>query len=493
MTLPLRAPRAALAALAAAWACAPGPAGALTLKEAIAEALRSNPSVTAAREGARALHEGVPQALAAWQPRVQAEGSGGVSYAYTPAPDSTALPAPDLPSDCKAGPAFVTCVGSALQRLSPPPPDPWVDAGRWSLALSYTQNLYRGSGRQADLRRAAASVHEGHAQVEETEQYISLRVVETYLDVLRALRTVEVRESSLASFDARISDAEAQFRVGDRTRADVAQATAERELAVSDVASAKADLEVLRALFETLVGLPPDDLEPVAEPPPLPDSLEAAREGALADNPAVRRAAHALAAANEAVRSVESEVSPRVDLSGGANHGGDAFSDARDSTTLRVDLQVTVPLYRGGDVSARLRRAKRVEAQLRARLEDARRDAARGAAEAWRRLDAARQNLTALEAAVEATRTALDGLQREAEIGERTTREVLDAERNLVQQQIRVLFVERNATVEAYRLLSAVGALTARRQRVAGVPDLYREARETAGRTAPVWMPSLLD
>ncbi len=467
--------------LAAAWACAPGPAGALTLEEAIAEALRSNPSVTAAREGARALHEGVPQALAAWQPRVQAEGAGGVSYAYTPAPDSTA---PEFPAGTPTW---------AAQLFTPPPPDPWVDAGRWSLGLSYMQNLYRGSGRQADLRRAAASVHEGHAQVEETEQYISLRVVETYLDVLRALRTVEVRESSLASFDARISDAEAQFRVGDRTRADVAQATAERELAVSDVASARADLEVLRALFETLVGLPPDDLEPVAEPPTLPASLEAARSGALADNPAVRRAAHALAAASEAVRSVESEVSPRVDLSGGANHGGDAFSDARDSTTLRVDLQVTVPLYRGGDVSARLRRAKRVEAQLRARLEDARRDAARGAVEAWRRLDAARQNLTALEAAVEATRTALDGLQREAEIGERTTREVLDAERNLVQQQIRVLFVERNATVEAYRLLSAVGALTARRQRVAGVPDLYREARETAGRTAPVWMPSLLD
>ena len=461
MAFRLRALRAAFAALAAAWACAPGAAGALTLEEAIAAALRSNPNVEGARENARALHEGVPRALAAWRPQVQAEGSGGASYARTP--------------------LFVT-------------DDPeWVDAGRWSLGLNYTQNLYRGRGREADLRRAAASVHESHAQVEETEQFVSLRVVETYLDVLRALRTVEVRESSLASFDARIEDAQAQFRVGDRTRADVAQATAERELAISDVASARADLEVLRALFETLVGAPPDDLVPVAEPPALPASLEAAQNGALAGNPAVRRAAHALAAASEAVKSVEAEVSPRVDLSGGASHGGDALSDIRDSTTLRVDLQVTVPLYRGGDVGARLRQAQRVEARFRAALEDARREAVRAAAEAWRRLDAARRNLTALEAAVEATRTALDGLQREAEIGERTTREVLDAERNLVQQQIRVLFAERNAIVEAYRLLSAVGALTARRQRVAGIPDLYREARETAQRTPSMWMPSLID
>ena len=88
-------------------------------------------------------------------------------------------------------------------------------------------------------------------------------------------------------------------------------------------------------------------------------------------------------------------------------------------------------------------------------------------------------------AAVEASEEALDGIRREAELGGRTTREVLDAERQLVLSRIRALSAERDIVINAYRLLSAVGRLTARRLEIGGVPDLVSEATDTRWNILP--------
>ena len=78
--------------------------------------------------------------------------------------------------------------------------------------------------------------------------------------------------------------------------------------------------------------------------------------------------------------------------------------------------------------------------------------------------------------------------RREAEIGERTVREVLDAERSLVSYQVRALDAERDAVVEAYTLLEAVGLLTARALGIEGLADLDREAEEARRNLAPGWL-----
>ena len=113
------------------------------------------------------------------------------------------------------------------------------------------------------------------------------------------------------------------------------------------------------------------------------------------------------------------------------------------------------------------------------------------ATSAWRNLNAARQRRAALRTAIEAAQVALTGIQREAAIGERTTREVLDAERNLVSYRVRELSAERDAVVEAYALLEATGALTARGLGIADLPDLDREAREARRKLEPGWLPLL--
>ena len=150
-----------------------------------------------------------------------------------------------------------------------------------------------------------------------------------------------------------------------------------------------------------------------------------------------------------------------------------------------------VPLYQAGTGGARLRQARHRLAQFRDRRLAAQREALQRATSAWRNLNAARQRRAALRTAIEAAQVALTGIQREAAIGERTTREVLDAERNLVSYRVRELSAERDAVVEAYALLEATGALTARGLGIADLPDLDREAREARRKLEPGWLPLL--
>ena len=75
---------------------------------------------------------------------------------------------------------------------------------------------------------------------------------------------------------------------------------------------------------------------------------------------------------------------------------------------------------------------------------------------------AAARKRTSLNArAVEAHRAAVDGLRRAREAGQRTTLEVLDGERDLIEAEVRQQNSKRDLLVAAYALLAAIGQLLA--------------------------------
>ena len=439
---------------------AAAPVRALTIEETLAQAARSNPNVQGARAAARSRHETVPLALSAWLPTVHltANASG-------------------------------TRIGTTRKPATFPPVIGSDGNDRQRLELVYTHNLFRSGRDTARLHQAEASVLQSHAVVEDTEQAVLLRTATAYLDVVRAERTVRLREAALASFQRQALETEAQFQVGDRTQADVAQANAEREVAAADMASAKADVKVQQALFEALVGLPAVGLEPADEPTGLPETLDAALDAAQTRHPAVRTALHAERAAVYAVRAAKGDIGPSVDLSASVTrtigHGTAFFLNSTDQS---LGIRLRVPIYQAGTVGARLRQARQTLAQRRDQRAAAQRDAAQRAANAWHGTLAARQRRTALATAAEAARVALSGIRREAAIGERSTREVLDAERNLVLYQVRALTAERDALVQAYSLLDATGALTAHEIEIRDLPDLEREAQRARWDLGPGFM-----
>jgi outer membrane protein len=95
-------------------------------------------------------------------------------------------------------------------------------------------------------------------------------------------------------------------------------------------------------------------------------------------------------------------------------------------------------------------------------IEEARRGVLRTVSQAWNSLVGARANLAANEEQVRAARIAFEGVRQEAQVGLRTTLDVLNAEQELRNAELSLVNARRDEYVASAVLLSAMGKLEAR-------------------------------
>jgi outer membrane protein len=80
--------------------------------------------------------------------------------------------------------------------------------------------------------------------------------------------------------------------------------------------------------------------------------------------------------------------------------------------------------------------------------------------QSWGQLEAAKGNIEATHAQVQASEIALNGVREEARVGQRTTLDVLNAQQELVNARVSMVSAQRDRVVASYTLLAAVGRLS---------------------------------
>jgi outer membrane protein len=152
---------------------------------------------------------------------------------------------------------------------------------------------------------------------------------------------------------------------------------------------------------------------------------------------------------------------PTVDIEAQYQKGWDTVADKSKAETAQARAVLTVPIYQQGAEYARLRQAKHTAGQRRLEADQARQDARENATAAFKNYEAAVASIVSLKSQIEASKIALEGVRREAEVGSRTVLDVLDAEQELLNAQVNLVRAERNQVVASYQLLSTIGQLTA--------------------------------
>ena len=103
--------------------------------------------------------------------------------------------------------------------------------------------------------------------------------------------------------------------------------------------------------------------------------------------------------------------------------------------------------------------------------------------QAWGQLDAAKANIEATKAQVQAAEIALNGVREEARVGQRTTFDVLTAQQTLVNARVALVTAQHDRVVASYTLLAAVGRLStagARPARAGLRPEVhYQQVRDS--------------
>jgi outer membrane protein len=406
------------------------PAQAESLFDALAAAYHSNPGLQAERAGLRATDEQVPQALAGWRPSLSATGSYGTVESDT----DSAVPG----------------VGGKQNY------DPMTGA------LSLTQNLFTGGRTLYGARRAEASVLAGRENLRNAEQQTLLSAVTAYMDVVRDMAVVDLRGKNVEVLQRQLEASQDRFRVGEITRTDVAQSEARLSGSKANLIRAEATLIASRSAYERVVGTAPGSLEPAPPLPALPQSEAEALDLAIAANPALEAARHAERAAGNAVSAAKGGLLPTVSVNASYQHAEDPSATVSRSTTTQVLGTVTIPLYQSGAQYSAIREAKHLESQSRLQMADTQRQVQEAVRNAWEQLRATRAAIASNREQVRANEIALDGVRQEAQVGSRTTLDVLDAEQELLDSQVSLVSAERDEYVAGYSLLSTVGQLGAR-------------------------------
>ena len=173
---------------------------------------------------------------------------------------------------------------------------------------------------------------------------------------------------------------------------------------------------------------------------------------------------------------------PTLSVSTGVTRAFESSGQTGRLDTAEVTLNLTVPLYQQGEVFSRLREAKQDVAEQVQIVDQTRRDAVEDATRAWESLVTAQARVKSLKSQIEANVVALEGVEREAQVGSRTVLDVLDAEQELLDSRVAHVRVQRDELVAIFELKAAMGQLTAQRMHLpveAYDPAVhYREVRD---------------
>jgi outer membrane protein len=400
------------------------PARAETIREALALAYSNNPTLNAARAQLRGVDENVPQALSGWRPTVTASAAAG---------------------------RLATGADSAIDYRN-----------NASISLTISQTLFRGFRTINSTRQAEAVVRAQRESLMSTEQDTLLDAATAYVDVIRDTALVSLQRSDLAFLQEQVRAARDRFDVGEGTRTDVSQAEARASEARASLNTALANLNTSRAIYRQVIGVEARSLSADTSISRfVPKSIDQAMQLSETHQPLIRQAQHLVDAAIFNIKTIEGELLPTVTLDGSVSRSWNPSGLTDYSDNAQIFGNVSIPLYQGGGVSSRVRQAKEELGQTRLQLDVARDQIRANVISAWGNYQAAEASIVAAQAAVKAQQLALEGVIEEQRVGQRTTLDVLDAQRELVIQQSNLVTAQRNRIVSGYQLVASVGRLDA--------------------------------
>jgi outer membrane protein len=294
------------------------------------------------------------------------------------------------------------------------------------------------------------------------EQTVLFDAVAFYMNVLRDTAILNLERNNGEVIEEQLRQTRDRFNVGEVTRTDVAQAEARLAGARSRASAAEATLRGSIANFRRVVGVEPRRLAPGRPADALlPRNLDQAIASGLVEHPQIRSAMHSVDVAELDVKVAEGELYPTLGVRGAVSQRYDVVGSGDSRGTASALATLTVPIYEGGEVYARVRQAKEVAGQRRIEVDIARDNVRAGVITAWSQLEAARAQIAAAEAQVQAAETALTGVREEARVGQRTTLDVLNAQQELLSARVNLITAQRDRVVASYSILQATGRLNA--------------------------------
>jgi outer membrane protein len=420
------------------------------------DALKNDPVIRQADANRLASREARPQAIAALLP--QLNGTAGITRDHQSGfQDSIDV----VGTNPDGSPIFLVV-----------PEGDVVDTTTKSWGLKLTQNVFSWSNWMT-LKAASAQVAEAEATYQAAQQQLILRVGTAYFNVLTAEDTLEADQAALEAISRQLDQATTRFDVGLIAITDVEDAKAARDTAAATVIADKRALATSEDQLQEITGEKYDRLAkpgidmPLLNPEPADESRWV--DISLEQNPTLISSRLAADVARDNVRIAVGGHLPSLDILAGRSYTyntsdetveGLAFNGVDNKTNDRqITLQLTVPLFAGGYTQSKVRQAQYLWIAAKEGVVQSSRATERQARDAYLGVISGIAHVQALRQALESNQTALKATEAGYEVGTRTSVDLLNARRNLVQAQTNFAVARYDYIVSVLTLRLAAGTL----------------------------------
>jgi outer membrane protein len=395
--------------------------GKVTLQEAIATALKSNPNITAAQRGIEAAQSRLKQAELSEKPNIQFQSR----YSYTSKP---------------------TVFG----------PTTILDLHTQTNAVVLTKPLNTFGRTEAARRQAmhavSASTEEKAAVIDEVVAGVAL----AYLQALQARESIRVAEQSVASLEAANDAAKKLREAGAAAKADVLRTEVELARARENVVKAKNAYQEALAALKNAMGVPQElQIEVVPES----TNLTVPTEDFTPRRSEVMALEAAVAAAEAAVDAAKRDNKPLLSAYADLQNIAAGSHFPRRNNTASLMLQFTMTVSDGGITKAKVSEAEAQLAQLRERLEAERQRVAMEVRQAQLQLESAEARVAATVTQVESAEESLRVLEVGYREGVNTLTDVLAAQAALEAARYARVAALYDVQIARVRLLRALGRI----------------------------------
>lgn len=401
----------------------------LIIKDAVDEAINTNPQIWGRKYSCFASALQVRQASARYYPRVDLFADTGPEHAFNNATRST--------------------FGGASNFI------------RREGNMDVRQIILDGGRTESTVRQREAQRRFACSQLEEANQVIGFRATETFINVIRNRIIVAIFREDVAAHERMLERIEKRTQGGLGKISEVQLAQSRLALARSRLYEAENNLSDANLNFQEVVGfLPSDDLKLPVMPQVLPETVDAAQKIAELNSP-VLESSRALVSAQKAQIDVSrSAFMPELSFDVTTFHGDDLNGVPGRNVIVNGLLTMNWNLYNGGGDLAQYRTERALYNETLFELQDSQRFVINSVGTAYNFYIINQDRIVALNDHLRDSFNVFRSYEKEFEVGSRSLFDLLNSQTEYYRARVERTNGVLDQYINSYRLLAAMGVLT---------------------------------
>lgn len=398
---------------------------ALTLQDVIEHTLKTNPELLASRQQVLAREKEVRAAKGGYLPTLDAELGIGREWTESPATGGDD-----------------------------------IELTRKEAALRLRQMIYDGSATSGEVDRQKARYNSALFDTRDTEETISLRTAEAYIEVLRQSELLQLLKSSLDEHQNIYDQMALRSQAGVGSRSDLDQISARLSLANSNFLAGQNNLQDAVSNFYGVVGYLPE-VSTLIKPEGIavPNTKEDALANALNNNPQLQSAEADIEAAKAQYRASKSRHHPTLTLEGDRTWNEDIDGVEGDNEDWVIAVRLRYNLYNGGSDSARKKQSAYLIEEAREIRNNTKRQVEEGMRLSWHAYEYTQKQLVFLTRYSESVVATREAYRKQFNIGKRSLLDLLNTENELLEAKSNYLNASYDQLFSLYRIAQAEGEL----------------------------------